>query len=189
MNNILAKYRTAALDNCPDLPAELVVALGAWSADPHGILFLHGIPGSGKTWAAAAILKEQFGERLFITESDYLKHRRKLISGEHTYDLGAFHPATGWTEHPRFMLLDDFCSTRLTDWGRGEMADLIYARHKHELPTIITCNVGLDAIKGLIDGRTASRLAEGQVHGFPAKDLRQVGTIKPAGRPGAKGGA
>ena len=177
MSNIPVKYRDAALDNCPDLPADLVVDLAAWSTDPHGSLFLHGEPGSGKTWSAVAILKEQPDGR-FISEHAYLAHRRKRICGECTWDLGEFHPDTGWSEHPRFLLLDDFCSSRLTDWGRGEMARLIDARYTRDLPTIITCNVDLEAIKGLIDARTASRLAEGAVHGFPAKDLRQVGQIK-----------
>ena len=48
------------------------------------------------------------------------------------------------------------------------MARLIGARYTRDLPTIITCNVDLDAIKGQIGARTASRLAEGEVHGFPA---------------------
>ena len=181
MSNIPLKYRSAALDNCPDLPADLVVDLAAWSADPHGSLFLHGEPGSGKTWSAVAILREQ-PDGVFIKEPDYLAHRRKRISGERTWDLGQrpVWPSTFWAEHPYFMLLDDFCSSYLTDWGKAEMARLIDKRYTLNLPTIITCNVDLDAIKGLIDARTASRLAEGEVHGFPAKDLRQVGTIKSA---------
>ena len=178
MSNIPLKYRTATLDDCPDLPFALVVGLRVWSADPHGSLFLHGEPGSGKTWSAVAILKEQ-RERLFISEPDYLDHRRKRMSGERTWDLGhhPIWPSEVWGEHPRFMLLDDFCSTRLTDWGKAEMARLIDKRYTLDLPTIVTCNLDLDAVTQQIDARTASRLAEGQVHGFPAKDLRQVGSL------------
>ena len=106
-----------------------------------------------------------------------MDHRRKRMSGERTWDLGhrPIWPSELWGEHPRFMLLDDFCSSRLTDWGKAEMARLIDKRYTLDLPTIVTCNVDLDAIKGLIDARTASRLAEGAVHGYPPKDLRQYG--------------
>ena len=85
MTRIPPKYQAASLDNCPDLKPDLLTPLRAWAAKPRGILFLHGVPGSGKTWCGLAILRTQ-PDGCFINEPDYLAHRRKVVSGERTWD-------------------------------------------------------------------------------------------------------
>jgi len=76
------------------------------------------------------------------------------------------------------LLFDDIGASRLTEWGRGEVAGLLEDRHGAERPTIITSNLSLDDLARFVDARLASRIAEsGHVLGFPARDLRIQGRV------------
>jgi hypothetical protein len=82
--------------------------------------------------------------------------------------LPAHHPLRA-----RLLILDDLGSTRLTDWGRGEVANLIEKRHADDLTTVITSNINPRSLAEVIDGRVSSRIAESrQMIGFPDRDLR-----------------
>ena len=166
----------ATLDACADLPPDLVNELRQWADNPNGFLMLTGAAGSGKSWSAAAVLREvltsgraKLSDCRFVTEAAYLSRLRESY-GQDTPArlLPAHHP-----HRVRLLVFDDLAATRLTDWGKGEIASLVCGRHADDLPTIVTSNLSLADIAQAIDPRVASRVGEGgQVLTFPARDLR-----------------
>ncbi len=193
------RHQEASLDACPDLPSKLVAKARCWAAKPSGILFLSGPPGAGKTYVAVGILRAVLvgliGQPLsdkcrtsddarielssraesgcgFISEREYLEARRPTSDGP----SGNSRP---WSCYAQFLTIDDFAATRLTPWGKDEMAGLIEDRYRKSLPTAITSNLDLNQIASAIDARIASRIAESrQVWTFPACDLRLAGSIR-----------
>jgi DNA replication protein DnaC len=194
-------WKSAHMDGCSDLPADLVAKAKAWVENPRGFLYLTGATGSGKTYLAASIIRHglemgilldesllnnipmatpgrsQDGylldalchDCLFISERDYLADLKQGYDEDRS--IG---PLAGKAQGARFLVLDDLAASRLTDWGRGEMAGLIEGRHASQLATVITSNLTLDELTQAIDARVSSRIAESrQVWTFPARDLRQ----------------
>lgn len=174
-------WRLASFDQCPDLPTALVDKLKEWARKPSGIVLLSGSPGSGKTWTAAAAIRQVLVDGVmplsgvyFVSERDHLDARRA------SFDDKAPSRRTDRAATVGLLVLDDLAASRLTDWGAGEMAGLVEHRHAHDLPTIITSNLDLDGLSAAVDPRAASRIGEGrQVFKFPGRDLRITGTIRP----------
>lgn len=140
-------FRHARLDNCPDLPAALVQAARQWAQNPTGFLYLYGRqPGAGKTTVAVAVLAHALGhgpawpaEARFVDERGYLDQLRRAFDGDGyppDDDSSAAQP-----ESAKLLVFDDLGATRLTDWGKGEVAGLLENRHAADLPTIITSNL------------------------------------------------
>jgi DNA replication protein DnaC len=158
----------ARLDLCPDLPPDLIAQARQWGRNPAGMLLLYGPPGAGKSWLAVAILREVLTEGPYLPSACLYASERAFLDG-----LRASYGDGGGEEqrparmlparHPKrvpFLVFDDLGASRLTDWGRGEIAGLIEARHADDLPTIITSNIGPDGLAAAVDGRVASRIAE-----------------------------
>lgn len=187
------RWLDASFDGCPDLPPALVVKARAWAENPSGILCLLGVSGCGKTYLSACILRHAietgaavrdngvryfYADALCISEHDYLCALKARFEGR-TSELHSRVRRAG------LLVFDDLGATRLTDWGRGEVAGLIEKRHADNRPTIISSNLDRKAIGEAIDPRVASRLGEDrQVWQFPARDLRVDGTIAKANREG-----
>ena len=176
-------WRHASLDSCPDLPAELLKDVRSWADTPSGTIYLHGIPGSGKTCVAVSLLRHILTTgRLLPSQCRYASEAGYLDALKRSYEEGQMErsPKTLPRNDPRrvrLLILDDLASTRLTDWGKGEMANLIEARHANGLLTIITSNIGLDSLADAIDQRITSRIAQYKnVLAFPDKDLRVEGS-------------
>ena len=171
-----AHWRGASFATCADLPKELVDAARRWAEGPAGTLYLFGAPGCGKTTLAVAILREILErDTLAARECRFTSERGFLDSVKSTFDGGG--PGRSMVEMScELLILDDLAASRLSDWGRAEMAGLIEARHGAELPTVITSNVGPNDLGAAVDGRVASRIAESRLlWGFPARDLRLTG--------------
>jgi DNA replication protein DnaC len=179
-------WRHASLDCCPDLPPALIDLARRWAESPFGIIYLHGPPGAGKTYLAVAMLAHALAAGLvepaacrYVGERDFLDElKASFDSGTAPVSSRSLPPS-----HPRragLLLYDDMGAARQTDWTRGEIADLIAARHAADLPTIVTANVSPDGLALAIDGRVASRLAEYRMMlEFPTVDLRAKGTVRP----------
>ncbi len=177
------RWADADFSNAPDLPAGLAERLTAWASCPFDSLLLTGCPGGGKTWAAVAILRHTVttgarlaGEIVFASEREYLQWRKGRMSERPASIL-----ETAGSRHPyraKLLVFDDLAASRLTDWAREEIAALVEHRHAQRLATVWTSNLSLDELAAAIDGRTASRIAEGrQAITFPARDLRVAGTL------------
>lgn len=182
-----ARWADADFSNAPDLPAGLVERLQAWAEAPLDCLLLTGCPGGGKTWASVAILRHALatgsrlaGEIVFASEREYLQWRKGRMGERPSSVLetaGARHPYRA-----KLLVFDDLAASRLTDWAREEIAALVEHRHAQRLATVWTSNLSLDDLAAAIDGRTASRLAEGrQAIQFPSRDLRISGTLESGG--------
>ncbi len=176
----------ASFDLCTDLPDALMITAQGWAERPDGLLYLCGIPGSGKTWLAVAILRHVLEEGVFppstcryMAEREYLDGLRAAFNP----DAPPVSPRLLPDSHPRrarLLIYDDLAADRQTDWARGEIARLIEARHAICLPTIITSNVALSGVAQAVDGRIASRIAESRMMlEFPKHDLRINGTVRP----------
>lgn len=183
-------WRNAALSECPDLPANLVLMGREWSERPRGILFLYGSPGSAKTWLAVAILRQVLEMGILLPEHcRYISERDYLEILKATFDkdspdvprrlLPPRHPA-----RVPLLLYDDLAATYLTPWGRGAVCGLVEGRHSDQLPTVITSNIGPNALGQALDPRVVSRIAEWRrMLEFPERDLRVEGTVQSGDRP------
>ncbi len=184
------RWRDASLDACPDLPEDLLSELRTYAENPDGIVYLYGQQGAGKSWAAVAVLREILLAGLYRPrQASYTSERDFLGELRASYDAGQSRSAPA-SRHPtshhgaRLLLLDDVGSTRLTEWGKGEIAALIEHRHAEALPTIITSNLTPDKLGAVVDGRIVSRIAEDRrMLGFPPRDLRVDGTIRQSAQP------
>lgn len=180
------RWRPASFDLCRDLPATLIEDVRTWATKPKGILYLYGLPGSGKTWAAVSAVRDVLASGLlrpqdcrFIDEQDFLAGLKAAFGKRCDLTL-AWAPPPDASLRFRLLVFDDLAATRLSDWARAEVGGLLEYRHKHDLPTLVTSNVDPDGLAEAVDGRVSSRIAEHRrmLH-FPAKDLRISGTVHP----------
>jgi DNA replication protein DnaC len=176
------RWADADFADAPDLPAGLVERLQAWATCPLDSMMLVGTPGAAKTWSAVAMLRYALAEGVrlpsevvFACERGFLDWRRGRLSERPASVL-----ETAGSRHPyraRLLLFDDLGASRQTAWSREEISSLVEHRHAERLATIWTSNLGLDELAEAIDGRVASRLAEGAAITFPSRDLRVSGSL------------
>ena len=153
------------------------VSVGSIAASDLKGLFLIGPPGTGKSLLAAMILNE-----LILTAG--LSCRYVKISRDFFQQLRAtFNNDSGSSTETVFndiarqdiLVIDDFGIQSDSEWEQRMLYDLVDARYEAELPTIITSNIDLDAVKNLFKGRIYSRLTEMLhiVEFFSVRDYRQ----------------
>lgn len=171
---------TAALDKAMHfIEAQRKLGLGQQNiaaSDLKG-LFLIGPPGTGKSLLAAMILNE-----LILTAR--LSCRYVKISRDFFQQLRAtFNNDSGNKTETVFndiarqdiLVIDDFGIQSDSEWEQRMLYDLVDARYEAELPTIITSNIDLEAVKNLFKGRIYSRFQEMLhiVEFFSVRDYRQ----------------
>jgi DNA replication protein DnaC len=186
------RLQTATFEVAKDLPPDLVEALRTWVGEsgrpPCGFVLLTGPPGCGKSFAAAATVAvglRGFYRRCevrWLSEREYLADIRASFDDDGARNRRVLPSNDG--RRVQLLILDDLAASRLTDWGRGEMAGLIEARYDEDLPTLITSNLSIDELAVAVDPRVASRIAgDGRIWRLPAKDLRLVGSLSRARTP------
>lgn len=141
---IPARYQYARLDDLPssyaaDACARFVATLDARLKDGRGLVLL-GPPGVGKTFTACAVLHAVLAQgrsAFFATANDLVRKR-------------------SWDEETAFgdslrradvLVLDDFATTRTTDYAREKVFEAINCRYNAKKPTLITSNLTVDALK------------------------------------------
>lgn len=127
-------------------------------------LYIVGMVGCGKTLYAAnlmiASIKSRYinqdGPRThsFITTIDLLeKIKASYDAEEKTIDVMQIYSEVD------FLVLDDFGTSKLTEWSLEKLSQLINYRYEYLKPTIITSNLDLDKLEEVLgDGRIPSRI-------------------------------
>jgi DNA replication protein DnaC len=140
-------------------------------------LFLIGPPGTGKSLLAAMILNEliltaRLSCRYIKISRDFFQQLRATFNS----DSGS-KTETVFNDIARqdILVIDDFGIQSDSEWEQRMLYDLVDARYEAELPTIITSNIDLEAVKNLFKGRIYSRFTEMLhiVEFFSVRDYRQ----------------
>ena len=142
-------------------------------------LFLYGVAGSGKTLYASALAMEikKCGliypdrprlEMKFTNCLNLLEEIRAsfgvptTVRQTENYDEEAktTKQILDYYSSVPLLILDDLGAERPTDWSLQIIHIIINNRYEEVLPTIITSNLGLDALSEQLDDRLSSRIYE-----------------------------
>lgn len=168
--SIPSRYVAAKLDDlpadsyCASVCARFCATMPDRLKDGRGLL-LWGSVGTGKTYAACAVLNavlENGYSAFFATASDLLQLRERPDEAcfwQRINDSSVF-------------VLDDFAVTRTTAFAQERLFDAINGRYIAKRPTIVTTNLSLEAVKNETDtekarlfGRVLETCAPVQVSG------------------------
>lgn len=165
-----ARYRGARLSDFSPQLIELVVS---WLADPGDGMFFYGATGTGKTYMAAAIFRQQMESRKkvkFARMADfYLKVRDAYRDSDLSEDA-----VISEFSGSRLLIMDDLGAGSLSDHERRLALELVDRRLNAELPTIVTSNWSLPEISSKMDERLASRLGSYKQIKFSGEDRRRA---------------
>lgn len=123
----------------------------------HGLILWGGV-GVGKTYLAAAVLREcllrGFGG-LFVAVPDLLDRIRATYAGvQNSY------PMIERTQDISVLLLDDIGAQNDTDWGREKVYQIVNARYNDRKTIIATSNMDLQTLAKRVGDRIVSRLVD-----------------------------
>lgn len=114
-------------------------------------LLLQGTFGSGKTYAACAVMLSRLGEGAhgrpltarFVTMDDLLRECRATFNGYDTEEAVVDRYANAGV-----LCIDDLGKERLTEWSLPILFSIINRRYERSKPTIITTNYrGIDLLR------------------------------------------
>ena len=172
LSRIPARYRVATMRSC-ELLADTAGKEDAWTSalsylsDPGGVFVLSGPNGSGKTWLATAVYKNLLWNASGRDRQSFAWHKaysmlRHIQSG---YRDGTAHALLRGYQRASVLLIDDLGDIdRNSSDDRAQIVyELIDSRHSSLLPTIVTTNLGQDALIANYGERTWNRLLETSV--------------------------
>ena len=120
-------------------------------------MYIWGPVGTGKTYAAYAIMKRlgEIGIRAtFYTSPDLMDELRDDFQHKDNYNLDRL------LENRGVLIIDDLGAEKATEWVVETLHRIIDKRYREVLPTIVTSNSSLDELSERVGDRIPSRLAE-----------------------------
>lgn len=172
-------YQSMTLDQCHDLPKELLEYAYQWAENPkRRSLYLYGAYGSGKTTYSIALLRQIFKKHpsqyvwpVYMTAK---KLDSRLLAAIRSDDGDEYEIESICREE--FLFIDDIDKVSATERLQMQIFEIINRRLMYNLPTIITGNSEPTEISNIFDSAVLSRMGDTQrwhIIKFPKKDLRQ----------------
>ena len=153
-------------------------------------LFLTGIPGSGKTHLAVALLNEWFaesmidsekgpfsskGQPVFLPAVELLLEIKESWRAEESAQADSEKMILDKYSRKPLLVIDDLGAEKVSEWSRQVAYLLIDRRYRDCKQTIITSNLSIQALAGQLDARIASRISEmGSIIEMQNKDYRTL---------------
>ena len=139
-------------------------------------IVLTGVPGTGKTHLAVAILRELVEGKKIKNEMDarFIPVPELLAEIRASYRDGGPDEREIIDNYSRlpFLVLDDLGAEKTTEWSITTLYLIIDRRYRNMRPTIITTNLSLEQIAKALSERISSRLASGKVLLLTGQDYR-----------------
>jgi DNA replication protein DnaC len=139
-------------------------------------IVLTGVPGTGKTHLAVAILRELAVGKKIKSETDacFIPVPELLAEIRASYRDGDPDERDIIDRYSRlpFLVLDDLGAEKTTEWSITTLYLIIDRRYRNMRPTIITTNLSLEQIAVALSERISSRLASGKVLLLTGQDYR-----------------
>lgn len=138
-------------------------------------LYLHGNAGTGKTHLAAAIANHIIEKKR--RQVVFVNHITLLNRIKQSFETGE--DITAWYKKAPLLIIDDIGKSKVTDWTREVIYDIVNYRYENELSNVFTSNYDLKALGNMIGIATVSRIGEMcYVHQFNGSDLRMDGVAE-----------
>jgi DNA replication protein DnaC len=171
---------SARLDKCPDIAPRLITHLRNWAKEPNGFLILSGVPGSGKSYLAAATLAEIAINMNLLPKSAKWCSEYKLIANvKKEYGNLVITPEGKEILYKKILVLDDMGLAPADPSPIEAVRHLFFERHDRCFPTIITTMMDFNAIEERYHGHVTSRIEESNdIIVMKSVDLRKTGSIK-----------
>jgi DNA replication protein DnaC len=151
--SVPVRFREASYDDLdPALQGQ--AAIRGWLASKSQTLLLSGPPGTGKTHAAYAVLRDAMEQGIRVygcTVSTLLAALRPDAPSS---------PAPRLAEQVDVFLFDDLAAERNTEWVVEQIGEIVDARHREQRRQIITTNASRPALEEHLGQRTVSRLVD-----------------------------
>ena len=166
------KIRAWAADPSPDAEVRAAEVAASESAQPswrpEGVLYLCGEFGTGKTFAAWAVVNDYLWHPITNTTSISCFYGgltatllESMMPGcVRDDDRGTIRDPIIRAMKTPLLLLDDLGGHKPSEWREETIFKIIDYRYNEEKPTIVTSNLAPNEIGDVVGGKVASRLAE-----------------------------
>jgi DNA replication protein DnaC len=155
----------------------IVVAVREFMASPDIFFTIGGVMGGGKTIAAASALlsmKERFSAPSLGSVWVWATGKAKFVPASQLAHLSYYGKEAANTLEAvasmRLLVVDDLGAESTSDVWHGNFSELIYARERSKLKTIITTNLSADTVEKRYGSRVMRRLRDhGRLFGVREK--------------------